>query len=698
MIRDSVLCCFWQRATTLLAFFVLSTLFLPSSAQPLQAYQVAPHTRNPEQNRYQPRQPFPNEVGTLRNRNNDGNDPDAPQIRIVPQTSVQNRWTPRLSSTPFVSQALGPPTRPPRQIQPVRIAPDWPQRSGTVHSQRSPNTPLTMVKAQPYQDNPIMNSFQRKNAQPQGQEADAQEEEEEEEPNQKEEEDLESVSSNNATASNMDMEEIKLKTQTKKLVKWLRNRLRKRLEQVANLESEMETEAILLTNLNQTIEDRAAERHTEIRLKLDNQKRLSSFRKKVHAPDEHVHHAQEQKARLSEQLARITRTYETLAQVHKDLLNKLRSAGLSHWLQTRGNEYIPQTAVGVLSKSADILNPVTQGIEKALELDNHIVEEVESVVPDIARRSIISKVLADVAMIMPLIPLFVLWYRMLRMLDSLSIVHIVLYVTGGLVAELFLVILFSGYFGQEALHVCQLANESFFSGGVLFNFVLLLGVLCAQALITALQTCRSEIVQLISCLFIVHHFWRHVFVPTMVGHTVTTTVAANVVYDLVFTFIAHQKKEALSLHTAYDKHISKAWDLAANWTRETAHAMGNVFREGDCERTPTAKEEVESFLSSRSDSDSEGSSHDFSRPDSFDERVIRVDGDARPVVVDAPMQMRYARWTGPTAWSIRQNVPTPNQPWREEQAHDVVGVSRSRRFARFSNQMYEPRNYRSCLP
>lgn len=504
-------------------------------------------------------------------------------------------------------------------------------------------------------------------------------------------------------SSKIDEEEAKLRTQTNNLVKWLRNRLRKRLEEVASLEHEMQTEEIILQNLNESIANTTTQRENEIRLKLENLKRLKNFEHTASEPNEKIQEVTADKDKLAEQLAQITRTYESLAQVYKDLNVKLSSAGLSHWLETRGKEYMPETAVGVLSKSVDVLSPVTESIEKAYEMDNHLVEEVENVVPVLAKKSIISKVIEDLTMLIPLLPMFVIWYRLVQIFDSLSILHIVFYTSAAIVGELLIVVLMSVYLGHEALRVCQSTNELFLSGGLLLNFVVVLGLLCAQTLICILRPCQPELVQLMLTAVVVQHFWRHVFVPVMVGHPVTTTVVANVGYVFVLGFICHQKKEILDWQTPYDAQIAKAWTAATHWTRETAQAMGNVFHESGS--TAVQKHEDNKSIVSSSltdDSESEMSTVSsvsqpmtekmgsppparnfplsllgFSRNDNCVGQSLGQD--SRAEVVEP--HTRYARWTGVTAWPTRASVRGHQVNWgNNEPTQGRISMTRSRRF------------------
>lgn len=487
---------------------------------------------------------------------------------------------------------------------------------------------------------------------------------------------------NTSNGMHIEEEETKLKIQTVKLVKWLRNRLRKRLEEVANLESDMETERILLENLNKTISGTSVERQKEIRLKLENQKKLKSFHKTIHEPDGQIEQVEEEKNRLSDQLARITRTYETLAKVDKDLRTKLHSAGLSHWLEARGREYMPETAVGVLSKSAEVLEPVTQGIEKAYEIDNQLLGEVEGMVPVLAKQSILSKVLADFALLIPFLPLFVFFCKAARLMDKLSILHVVFYIAAGLTLEMLNLVIISAAIGQEALRACQISNERILSAGVLVHLAILLGLLGAQVVICILRTYQMEIVQVVMCFVVLYHFWQHVFVPAMVGHTITTTVAATVGYAIVFAFITLQKKDMLDLHTPYDAQVSKAWAAAVQWIHETTHAIRNVFSEGNS-RFPTNQ----SFKITNDNrsvtnlSDRSYDSDDMSTCSSSPVLVNAVDYAAPDLHPEATDPTRYARWTGTTAWPIRQTFTAHTLPYNDSQVHGHIAMSRSRRLA-----------------
>lgn len=627
-----------------------------------------------------------------RNDGDDDNDPDALRMHVMPRPPVQQAWGARLVRPP-----LSPVIPMPAQAMPNPVTVSTPKRDASFENLHGSDQAVkSKVNVEENQNMEKLQQYVNNNGESSGKSAGEHMDSEEQDDypganvNRDSSDDTSTRRSGNATSMRIEEEETKLKTQTKKLVKWLRNRLRKRLGEVAKLEGDMETERILLSNLNETVLGTSRERQKEIRLKLENQRKLKSFQKTIHQPDGHLQEVEEEKNKLSEQLAQITRTYETLAQVDKDLRSKLHTAGLTHWLQARGREYMPETAVGVLSKSAEILEPVTHSLEKAYEIDNQLLEEVENVVPVLANESILSKVLADFALLLPLIPVILVGYRALRLFDRLSILHIVFYASAGLLFELVILIILSACLGQEIVRACQVTSEFLLSTAVLIHFVIIFGLWFAQLLICALKVSQLEMAQVVMCLVVLHHFWRHVFVPVMIGNAVTTTVTANVGYAIVFMFVCYQKKGMLNWHTPYDAQMVKAWAAAAQWTRETANAMGNVFNEGASEdtsrRTNKAIADDRSFIAASDDSSISGDASTSAAPSP---RIpLPATPDPRAAAADAA---RYTRWTGPTAWPLRQTLEAHKLPFNEPQSQrhvDMsqvrgrVAMSRSQRFAR----------------
>lgn len=372
--------------------------------------------------------------------------------------------------------------------------------------------------------------------------------------------------------------ETKLKAATKQLVKWLRNRLRKRLEDVAVLEENMETEKILLLNLNESIESISADREHEIQLKLETQKNLSLFRQTSDEPEREMKVVQDETEKLSNELIHLKHTYEMLATGRKELRRQLMSAGVGHWLESRGKEYMPDTAVGVLSKSVEVLSPVSQGLERAIELDRKVSKEVEGVILD-PEASIIGKVIGDVAMLTPLVPILVVVCRVAMMLKTVSVVQVVMYTAGAFVLECIIVMLAMTLVGHEGLLEMQMTNEMGFVLGIFINCALFCGLMMMQALISAARPTRSDIAQTGALVLVGHHFLWHVFQPAMVSKAVTLDATGIILYTTCFTMVGLEKKRKVGLKTLVDKHVYSGIEYAWKWGRETAKAMRGVFAE-----------------------------------------------------------------------------------------------------------------------
>lgn len=380
------------------------------------------------------------------------------------------------------------------------------------------------------------------------------------------------------SASQVEREEEKLRNATVKLVMWLRNRLRKRLEEVANLERDMDTEKIVLQNLQLNITNTTAAREDEIRLKLRNQKRLTAFRRRVEEPEKQLMLIQSQTKKLSDKLAHLGEVYNNLAEKHRAIFEKLHAAGLSHWLETRGKEYMPATAVGVLSKSIELFEPVSEGIERVVELDDKIAREVEAVVP-LERTNLIVEALEDLVMLMPMIPVFLLMYRLMLRIHRLSVLHVVMYFATAFCTEAVLLLFASLCLGREPLRTMQQSHESLLVAGILINVLLYAAYLMTQFLIAVLKTSRFEILQTVLGIAVGYHCFQTVFRPAVLNEPVAATEMSYMMYILNFCLVIYEKKTVLKIDIPYEEEVNDFLISIESWFWETVEAMSNVFRE-----------------------------------------------------------------------------------------------------------------------
>ncbi|CAN8062359.1 unnamed protein product [Agarophyton chilense] len=374
----------------------------------------------------------------------------------------------------------------------------------------------------------------------------------------------------------LDIEEQKLMAATNKLVKWLRNRLRKRLSDVADLESEITTENELLKNLSEEIQDASRDREDEIKQKLRTKKELSDFRRHSNPPDAGVNRVRSQTKALSEQLERLKDAYESMTMRHKDLENKLRSAGFSHWLEARGRDYFPDTAIGVLSKSAQVLGPVSHGFQRALLFDDRLSTEMEQIVPG-SDETIFGKIVWDITMMVPFIPFLLLLRLASGMLRSLSVYDIVLCGSGLFAAESVLCFVMSAFFGREVLGICQEVNESILVALLFVNSSAFFILFLAQILISCLRPSRAEAVQAILLFTVGCRYYQYVFRPVMLSKPVMVTILSHILYIITFSLILVEKKRVMNFKTPYDQYFQKLMMAIEAWVFDTGHAMRNVF-------------------------------------------------------------------------------------------------------------------------
>ncbi|KAI0567324.1 hypothetical protein FGB62_3g136 [Gracilaria domingensis] len=384
------------------------------------------------------------------------------------------------------------------------------------------------------------------------------------------------LNGNDSHEQTLDLEERKLKSATQKLVKWLRNRLRKRLEDVVQLESDMTTEQELLKTLSGEIEDESREREDEIKQKLQTKKELSDFRRHLNSPNARMKRVQSQTRALSEQLERVKEAYESMAARRKDLENKLESAGFSHWVEARGRDYFPDTAVGVLSKSAQVLGPVTHGFQRALLFDDRLSTEMEQIVPG-SDETILHKIVWDITMMVPLFPFVLLLRFGTGMIHRLSVYDVVLCGSSLFAAECVLCFVMSMFFSREILGVCQEINETILVALLFINALLYFVMFVAQVLISCLRPSRTEVVQMILLFTVGCRYYQYVFQPVMLSKPVMVTVLSHVLYIVTFCLIFVEKKRTMNFKTSYDVCFHKTMALMKAWVSETGCAMRNVF-------------------------------------------------------------------------------------------------------------------------
>lgn len=483
--------------------------------------------------------------------------------------------------------------------------------------------------------------------------------------------------------SPVEREEEKLRNATIKLVMWLRNRLRRRLEEVATLEQEMEAEKILLENLQFNITDTTAARSDEIRLKIKAQKKLTDFRKNSEKPERQLLLVQSQTKTLSDKLAHLGEVYNSLAEKHRIIREKLHAAGFSHWLEARGKEYMPLTAVGVLSKSIELFEPLSHGLEKAVEFDHNIAHGVEIVVP-MARDNFIVKVFEDILMLIPIVPIFVVTCKLLRTIHSVSVLHIVMYVATAFCAESMLLLFVSLCLGRGPLQTMQASNEPLLIAGIFINLILFIAYIFAQGLVTVLRSSRVETLQLVLGAAIGFHCYYAIFRPAMINGKITASGVSYLMYATNFCLVIYEKKRILNVKTPYEEEINELLLRVESWFWETIDAMRNVFYDRDQE------------LDLYSDGTSDLCPSEYSLMDERSKmqkgRQISNQHDAREDVPRVRGRRNYERWTRTrittdlrhfhsnligTTNNAGTEGPAENTTGAESQERDTLYVSKS---------------------
>lgn len=383
-------------------------------------------------------------------------------------------------------------------------------------------------------------------------------------------------------AISVQKEEDKLRNASVKLVMWLRNRLRKRLGDVAELEGDMQAEKILLQNLNESIVETTTAREYQIRVKLKTQKKLSEFENDKEEPERQLLAVQDSTKKLSDQLADLGENYNFLAERRRELQRMLHEAGFAHWLDMRGVEYLPATAVGVLAKSTELFQPLYRDFQEAVLLDRRLASAVEGVIPKLSKRSLIGSVIEEFLMLLPTIPLLMAWGIACKKLYGLSILHAVMYEAIGFMVEFCILFMSSVLFGREIIGLLgENKFSKFVSAGLFINVVMYVGYMFSQILVTVLQGSRYEMLQSILSVAVGYHYYRMVFRPVMLNESVKVSAVGHALSIFVFGLIAYEKKKTLQLQLPFEDELNEILICVKDWGWETLEAMKDIFREAN---------------------------------------------------------------------------------------------------------------------
>lgn len=382
----------------------------------------------------------------------------------------------------------------------------------------------------------------------------------------------------------MEREEMKVKAATLKLVIWLRNRLRKRLVEARGLESDMRNEKERIANLTRDQTRIADERQAEIRSKIEQQKRLVKFRRQSAGPEEQMRIVRQQNTKLELQLHGLEDTYRSLVVTYHQVEQKVRQAGFSHWLDSRGKRYMPETAVGVLSKSTELIDPVIHGLGKAVEMDQEIANEVDGLVP-VPHSRLFAGVLSDLLVLVPVVPILAVGWRFTSSMHGLSLAHHILLLSAVIACQSLANFLISLIVAEEAFSFFQRENEPIMVG-ILFLTGGLYLVYCSLLFLDLMVRGRSAtLVQLVLASAGTAYFYATVFRLAVLDHAITFPALGHAVYGVLGLLAMTETNRDLKLNIPLQHDLDYVIHVCTSWLRETAAAM----REALCPDSDTAE-------------------------------------------------------------------------------------------------------------
>jgi hypothetical protein len=367
-------------------------------------------------------------------------------------------------------------------------------------------------------------------------------------------------------------EEQKLRMATFNLVVWLQNRLRSRMDEVADLETKMVAMRQVLSNIDERKRNASSEREVEIRGKIESQKQLADFRRKEEAPREVYKSITDEAHKLETELDELSKTYRALSQTYVDLQMKIHDAGFAHWLDARGRAFMPETAVAVLSKSVGMWNPVVHGIEKAVEIDRKLVDGVEKYVP-MPPSPLFDGVLSDVLILIPVIPILALLVRLSYSIRELSVIHHIVLLAGMFAAQGAVCFTLSLVFAEDALRHLQRSNDTVLIGAMFASATAYIMFMLLLTLICAAENEAEGFLQLFLCAGAGTYFYRTAFRPSVLNRPVAVPAIYYVLCSVLFLYVASERNRATGLRFPLHGELNEFLGLVKAWLRDTATAM-----------------------------------------------------------------------------------------------------------------------------
>ena len=383
------------------------------------------------------------------------------------------------------------------------------------------------------------------------------------------------VSANDRNHREFESDENNVQGATNKMVKWLRNRFRKRFKEGLDLKQAIKQEKLDIQKLEEEIETASSERHEEIRLKLKNQRKLRDFRLHANEPDEDIETIKRETVQLSQQLQKVKLAHGKMFDLHEKLIAQLHEAGLSHWIEVRGKQYLPETAAGILSKSVDLLSPVSHGIERVVDLDRKLSSGFEHMVPLFSREALPFSVLDDIVMLLPFLPFCFLGMQLPYITRIISMHETVLGSAFCLLIVSITLLIVSIPLGQSALVSIYTSSPPIgtFCTGIMTTLSVIMAV--GQSRIAMRLSMLGEyalaILAIFTCYPLAICFGRR----SAVGMPITAHVAHIAAYGM----LALERKRSLGLSTPWDETVDNAVASIRSWINDTFQAMKNVFKD-----------------------------------------------------------------------------------------------------------------------
>mmetsp|Transcript_3885 Transcript_3885/g.7435 ORF Transcript_3885/g.7435 Transcript_3885/m.7435 type:complete len:400 (-) Transcript_3885:567-1766(-) len=321
----------------------------------------------------------------------------------------------------------------------------------------------------------------------------------------------------------------------------LREELLGKLSEWKKLEEDLVQQRADLDDARRRKSTATAKRREVVTQRNERELILRELEKRSEKAVERIRSSRKEIARLEESIRGLREERERLKKREGVLNDMLRKSGLRRWFSLEGHNVLSKTAVGVLIRSADLMDPIASKLQGAAQRERAIIDRIG------IRSPYVRGVLFLLFVLVPVVGVLAVLTIVSGYLSSLTVLHALTGLCAFFATQSFLLFFLSVLLRSEVTSLLQWNREKMFLGLLLVWAVLFLVFLYLFAHQLSSSPDLNAAFQFIASIFVGYHFYVEVFRPAFLTEEVHITAIAYLTYCTVFVLIGADKGKLIGL-------------------------------------------------------------------------------------------------------------------------------------------------------